>query len=330
MEPASHSSWRHHAPPLSTLTVCTALTFTFAVAAPATASTTPTDDDIVQAETTGVVTPALKDGRAEGSDINGNASQSLNTTTGTLTIDPAPSSGASSVSIDLPTSAAIAPKPLADGTIDLTASPEGSSTYVQFLTNGDTRTITSISDEHSPTSFTYTVSLTADQEITSTSGGGVVIAEHTSDTTMTEVASASAPWAMDALGRDLPTWYEVDGNAITQHVDTAGATFPVIADPQWSRSGVTVTVPGFGGAVGSVYMNKLWSNDFSNGNTAVCGIAAALLALGSGLGGAVLGAGCAAQAGIDSILLNHGYCVALDIRLPHTVTHRFYRNSWCR
>jgi hypothetical protein len=45
------------------------------------------------------------------------------------------------------------------------------------------------------------------------------------------VATIDAPWAVDAHGRDLPTRYSVEGDTIVQSVDTADATFPVVADP---------------------------------------------------------------------------------------------------
>ncbi|MDQ0032092.1 hypothetical protein [Arthrobacter bambusae] len=45
----------------------------------------------------------------------------------------------------------------------------------------------------------------------------------------------SAPWALDAIGKKLPTSYVVNGSKITQHVNTDGAHFPIVADPsiQW-------------------------------------------------------------------------------------------------
>jgi len=44
-----------------------------------------------------------------------------------------------------------------------------------------------------------------------------------------------APWALDANGKKLPTSYTIKGSKITQHVNTDGAAYPVIADPsiQW-------------------------------------------------------------------------------------------------
>ncbi|MGW2255897.1 hypothetical protein ACWCXH_38005 [Kitasatospora sp. NPDC001660] len=52
----------------------------------------------------------------------------------------------------------------------------------------------------------------------------------------------SAPWAYDANGRALPTSYTVDGDTLTQHVDTRGAAFPVVADPHYTWGWLTGTV----------------------------------------------------------------------------------------
>lgn len=47
-------------------------------------------------------------------------------------------------------------------------------------------------------------------------------------------AMIAPPWAKDANGASLPTWYEVDstGTRLTQHVNTAGAAYPIAADPR--------------------------------------------------------------------------------------------------
>lgn len=39
------------------------------------------------------------------------------------------------------------------------------------------------------------------------------------------------PWAVDADGTRLPTSYSLSGSTLTQHVDTAGAAYPIVADP---------------------------------------------------------------------------------------------------
>lgn len=51
------------------------------------------------------------------------------------------------------------------------------------------------------------------------------------------LASFAAPWSVDSNGNSLPTHYEVDGNTITQVVDTTGAAFPVVSDP-WPLVGI--------------------------------------------------------------------------------------------
>lgn len=50
--------------------------------------------------------------------------------------------------------------------------------------------------------------------------------------------TADAPWAKDANGKDVPTHYEIEGNAVVQVVETSADTaFPVVADPDWFKIG---------------------------------------------------------------------------------------------
>lgn len=43
-----------------------------------------------------------------------------------------------------------------------------------------------------------------------------------------------APWAVDAKGQEVPTWFEVTtDNTVVQHVQHVGYAYPVIADPVW-------------------------------------------------------------------------------------------------
>jgi hypothetical protein len=49
-----------------------------------------------------------------------------------------------------------------------------------------------------------------------------------------EIGSVAAPWAVDSVGRSLPTHYEVTGGSLTQVVVTdLNTAFPVTADPTW-------------------------------------------------------------------------------------------------
>ncbi|MBP3222695.1 MAG: hypothetical protein J6M18_02040 [Actinomycetaceae bacterium] len=49
------------------------------------------------------------------------------------------------------------------------------------------------------------------------------------------VATVDAPWAVDATGQHLPTYYELipASSTIRQHVDMKGATYPIAVDPSW-------------------------------------------------------------------------------------------------
>jgi hypothetical protein len=58
----------------------------------------------------------------------------------------------------------------------------------------------------------------------------VSITEEDGMTTMVPIAQ---PWAIDANGVHLPTWYEADGSELTQVVDARGATVPVLFDPTY-------------------------------------------------------------------------------------------------
>ncbi len=59
-------------------------------------------------------------------------------------------------------------------------------------------------------------------------------------------ALLAAPWAKDATGRSLPTWYTVGtGHILVQHVDTHRAVFPIAADPRLTFGrGVYLNVTG--------------------------------------------------------------------------------------
>lgn len=48
------------------------------------------------------------------------------------------------------------------------------------------------------------------------------------------VGEVKKPWAVDANGQSINTWFELNGNTLIQHVNLAEATaFPVVADPEW-------------------------------------------------------------------------------------------------
>jgi len=77
----------------------------------------------------------------------------------------------------------------------------------------------------------YKLTLPAGSRVADRGDGGLVI----SDETGQGYASIERPWALDAVGKRLPTTYTVaEGQRVVQEVDTTGAVFPVVADPSIS------------------------------------------------------------------------------------------------
>jgi len=76
---------------------------------------------------------------------------------------------------------------------------------------------------------------------------GSVVLEREVSPGLRTTAEIAPPWARDAHGTSLPTWYVLDqsGRVLTQHVDTAGATYPIAADPRLTFGwGVYLNVTG--------------------------------------------------------------------------------------
>ncbi|WP_431030849.1 hypothetical protein [Plantibacter sp. RU18] len=92
-----------------------------------------------------------------------------------------------------------------------------------------------------------------------------------------------APWARDANGVELATHYTVADNIVTQHVNTTGAVFPVVADP----------TTGCGTGWCSVYFDHAETNAIAAGGPTGAGA----LTAGCALLNPVVGAGCAIVSG---------------------------------
>lgn len=66
------------------------------------------------------------------------------------------------------------------------------------------------------------------------SDGSLSLQRNATDDVSEVVMKSGIPWAIDATGKKLPTSYVVDGGKIYQHVQTDGAVFPVVADPDFA------------------------------------------------------------------------------------------------
>lgn len=168
-----------------------------------------------------------------------------------------------------------------------------------------------------PTNIRYVVS-GRDVHLSLDALGGIGVA----DADGTRAGHISAPWATDAHGKSLPTSYSVSGNVITQHVSTAGAAFPVVADPHYT----------WGWISGTVYFNHAETKDLAAG-----------WGLASVIGGfyippplnAIFAIGAATLAAAALVADDHGYCIAINYNaVTRQILPRFYMgsqgNGYCR
>jgi hypothetical protein len=50
------------------------------------------------------------------------------------------------------------------------------------------------------------------------------------------VVTVAPAWALDANGQPVSTRYRIDGTTLVQVIDHAGAVYPVVGDPKFSKS----------------------------------------------------------------------------------------------
>lgn len=115
----------------------------------------------------------------------------------------------------------------------------GSYTVPVSHADGSLAINTVLTGPSSPTAFAYPLELPAGGSVTVDDNGAVQI----SDASGMPVGFVDAPWAVDATGAEVPTKFVVEGNVVTQQVDTSapGVQFPVVADPSlWSVIGNAV------------------------------------------------------------------------------------------
>lgn len=87
-------------------------------------------------------------------------------------------------------------------------------------------------DEHS---FALGTELPSGASWAPRADGGLDLVNEAGDS----LGEIAAPWSVDNDGVRLATWFEVDGDQITQRIDTRGAAFPVVSDPKvslWTKT----------------------------------------------------------------------------------------------
>jgi len=91
--------------------------------------------------------------------------------------------------------------------------------------------LTTIAGSDAPTRYSYEVSFKTGQHLELTDTGAAIV-----DGDGTVALAVASAWAKDANGKNIRTYYEVNGSTLTQVVDHAaheGVAYPVVADPIW-------------------------------------------------------------------------------------------------
>lgn len=168
-----------------------------------------------------------------------------------------------------------------DGTVVFQGASEAT-VAVQALTDGRLRVQTVLASAAAPTAYTYTVG--GDVDLLPRPDGGIdlVVSDQALQATVV-VGEVAAPWATDAAGNAVATYYTVEGANITQHVTvTPNTVFPVTADPTYT----------FGWWY-YAHFNRAETKTIANGGWGATGIAGICTVL----GGPIAGAYCLAQVG---------------------------------
>ena len=99
-------------------------------------------------------------------------------------------------------------------------------------TDSGVQILTTISNRNAPTRYSYDVSLRPGQAFELLEGGGASVVNPDGSI---ELVAAPA-WARDSQGREVPSHFEVGGNALVQVIDHASnsdLSYPIVADPIW-------------------------------------------------------------------------------------------------
>lgn len=127
------------------------------------------------------------------------------------------------IGIDAAASAAVLS---ATGNAASFAHADGDASVANINEDGSLRITSVLQTPDSPDSFSYTY--TGVDLVLFEDGGVVGYDENGAVQLLVEL-----PWAFDAKGTPVPTWYELEGNVLTQVVDHSSATlqYPIAADP---------------------------------------------------------------------------------------------------
>lgn len=190
------------------------------------------------------------------SDVADLASEALTGSTDTIVIEPGDPSeqgvivsndtgeelliqdahGGSTVRIGLPVAEDVEPRVTEYGDVVFDATQEGAQVLVQELdvTNepllqAAARAVFTIESYDVDPLFAMDLDIPGAVEITQNDDGSVTFTNSNSDI----LAYIGAPWALDAAGESVATWYEIEDGKLYQYVDHLARehVYPIVADP---------------------------------------------------------------------------------------------------
>lgn len=161
------------------------------------------------------------------------------TSTNGMTIE-VPSSGDQPVAVTTPTGTVTIDLPVPAGTDSVVVGgvsvyPTEHGAITQHVAeSGGTQTSFVLNGPSAPTDYPVQIKANGDGALKLEADGSITILNP--DGTIS--STLAVPWARDANEAAVPTWYTVEDNTVTQHIDTSSVTsWPVVADPFWNVFG---------------------------------------------------------------------------------------------
>lgn len=118
---------------------------------------------------------------------------------------------------------------LDDGSVVFEDAAADTDLVVQAQEDGGVRVLAVLDGADAPNRFDFE----GEQELILFDDGSAMALDEAGE----PVAQIPAPWAYDADGNEVPSWYTADGTTLTLHIEHSAVTaYPVVADPQYRRT----------------------------------------------------------------------------------------------
>lgn len=169
-------------------------------------------------------------------------------------------------------------------------------------------------DPSAPGEYAFQVTADGAPAQLSHAEGGYILVETADGDYVNAIAPA---WAKDANGDAVPTSYTIDGATLIQTIDTSGAVFPVVADPQYACDAISCTLE-FSRSETLTVKETGWG-------------ASAAAAAACALGGPAFAAACLALGAVVTVVAtqayNQGDCLGIRNTGPSPVYPAIYSAS---